>query len=131
MNAEHKKLVVCLGASIVRGQFSANFVDMLKTRLSDFQFVNAGVNGDLAYNVLRRLDAVLAQQPRQVEVGAERAGGVRVFQQFEISGESVELREMAALADQQVARAIIQPRELVHDVADISVAASDRLHLPP
>jgi acyl-CoA thioesterase I len=64
------RLVVCLGASIVRGQLSANFVDLLKQRMGQdgFQFVNAGVNGDLAYNVLGRLDAVLAHKPDFVVV---------------------------------------------------------------
>jgi lysophospholipase L1-like esterase len=49
----------------VRGQVSANFVEILRERLSDedYHFSNAGVNGDLAYNVLTRLDVVIAQQP--------------------------------------------------------------------
>jgi lysophospholipase L1-like esterase len=63
--------VVCLGDSITRGQISANFVDLLDSRLgappdSEFCFVNSGVNGDLAYNVLMRLDQVIALQPRCV-----------------------------------------------------------------
>jgi lysophospholipase L1-like esterase len=58
-------LVVCIGDSLVRGQVSINFVEMLRERLTDegFHFSNAGVNGDLAYNVLTRLDVVIAQQP--------------------------------------------------------------------
>lgn len=42
-----------------------DFVDILRQRLTDegFHFLNAGVNGDLAYNVLNRLDVVLARQP--------------------------------------------------------------------
>jgi len=57
--------VVCLGASIVRGQVSFNFVELLSQRMEKdgFGFVNAGVPGDLAYNVLARLDAVIARQP--------------------------------------------------------------------
>ena len=49
----------------MRGQVSINFVDMLRDRLNDegFRFSNAGVNGDLAYNVLTRLDVVISQQP--------------------------------------------------------------------
>ena len=49
----------------MRGQVSINFVDMLRDRLNDkgFRFSNAGVNGDLVYNVLTRLDVVIAQQP--------------------------------------------------------------------
>lgn len=57
--------VVCLGASIVRGEFSANFVRMLQKRLGTegFAFINEGVNGDLAYNVLTRIESVIAHQP--------------------------------------------------------------------
>jgi lysophospholipase L1-like esterase len=63
--------IVCLGDSITRGQISANFVDLLDSRLgappdSEFCFVNSGINGDLAYNVLLRLDRVIALQPRCV-----------------------------------------------------------------
>jgi len=49
----------------VRGQVSADFVEILRERLGveGFDFLNAGVNGDLAYNVLTRLDVVIARQP--------------------------------------------------------------------
>ena len=59
------RLVVCLGASIVHGSVSFNFVNLLKEKLGSkgFRFVNAGVNGDLAYNVLQRLDPVIAARP--------------------------------------------------------------------
>lgn len=61
----NEKLVVCLGASIVRGQISTNFVDILAQRMSEagFRFVNSGVAGDQSYNVLVRLDSVIEQQP--------------------------------------------------------------------
>lgn len=62
--------VVCLGDSITRGQLSVDYVAMLSGRksLSDFVFTNAGVNGDLTENVLRRLDAVIDLQPDLVTV---------------------------------------------------------------
>ena len=61
----NKHIVVCLGASIVRGQVSANFVNLLNQRMCKhgFHFINAGVNGDLAYNVLLRLKTVVDKQP--------------------------------------------------------------------
>ena len=64
------RLVVCLGASIVHGSVSFNFVDLLRERLGPkgFRFVNAGVNGDLAYNVLQRLEQVIRTQPDFVVV---------------------------------------------------------------
>ncbi|MBK9739441.1 MAG: SGNH/GDSL hydrolase family protein [Actinobacteria bacterium] len=57
--------VTCLGDSITHGSVSSNYVDLLARRwnASGFAFVNAGVNGDLAYNVAQRLDAVIAERP--------------------------------------------------------------------
>ncbi len=59
------RTIVCLGDSLTRGLVSASFVDLLDQRMADkgFHFVNSGVNGDLAYNVRRRLDDVIALQP--------------------------------------------------------------------
>jgi acyl-CoA thioesterase I len=61
------KTVVCLGDSLTCGLISANFVEMLALQFGnahcDFRFVNSGVNGDLAYNVLERLDEVVALDP--------------------------------------------------------------------
>jgi len=61
----HSRRVVCLGASIVRGQVSTNFVNLLNQRMHKygFHFINAGVNEDLAYNVLMRLNTVVDKQP--------------------------------------------------------------------
>jgi lysophospholipase L1-like esterase len=61
----HSRRVVCLGASVVRGQVSTNFVNLLNQRMhkDGFEFINAGVNGDLAYNVLMRLKTVVDRQP--------------------------------------------------------------------
>ena len=61
----NKHIVVCLGASMVRGQVSYNFVHLLDQRMAEdgFQFINAGVAGDQAYNVLMRLDSVIDHQP--------------------------------------------------------------------
>jgi len=65
MKNVNKHIVVCLGASMVRGQVSYNFVNLLDQRMTNdgFQFINAGVAGDQAYNVLMRLDSVIDYQP--------------------------------------------------------------------
>lgn len=55
------RVVVCLGDSNTQGQFSANYVKRLSA--PDTTFVNAGVNGQLAYNVAQRLDEVVARRP--------------------------------------------------------------------
>lgn len=61
-------LVVCAGDSITHGSASANYVDLLKQRLQPegYAFLNAGVNGNLAWNVLQRIDAIVACRPRIV-----------------------------------------------------------------
>jgi lysophospholipase L1-like esterase len=65
MKNANKQMVVCLGASMVCGQVSYNFVNLLEQRMAKdgFQFINAGVAGDQAYNVLKRLDSVIDYQP--------------------------------------------------------------------
>jgi len=65
MKNANRHIVVCLGASMVRGQVSYNFVNLLDQRMAEdrFQFINAGVAGDQAYNVLVRLDSVIDYQP--------------------------------------------------------------------
>src|SRR5438105_4380722 len=64
------RVVACVGASITHGRMSADWVEVLARRLRPrgFRFVNAGVNGDLAYNALRRLPEVLRCDPDYVAV---------------------------------------------------------------
>jgi len=63
-----KRLVVCAGDSITRGQNSANWVDILQHRFAadGYQFVNAGIDGDPAWSVLHRIDDVVCCQPDAV-----------------------------------------------------------------
>jgi lysophospholipase L1-like esterase len=62
------RTVVCLGASLTAGSVSADYVEMLAARpaLAGFRFLNHGVNGNLAWNILHRLDPVIAAQPDAV-----------------------------------------------------------------
>jgi lysophospholipase L1-like esterase len=51
----------CLGDSITRGQLSVGYTGLLSSnRPGELQVTRHGVNGDFAYNLLQRLDAVLA-----------------------------------------------------------------------
>jgi len=65
-----RTLVVCAGDSITHGVVSANYVEMLERRFAadGYEFVNAGINGQLAYNLLQRLDNVVACRPDVVTV---------------------------------------------------------------
>jgi lysophospholipase L1-like esterase len=59
-----RRLVVCAGASVTLGRMSVNYVALLEERLgARFQFANAGRNGDLAWNLLQRLDPIVALHP--------------------------------------------------------------------
>lgn len=58
--------VVVAGASIVRGRASVDFVQMLRERQPNELFVNAGVNGNVAWEVLQRTDEIVACAPSRV-----------------------------------------------------------------
>lgn len=64
-SALKNKVVVCIGDSITHGRVSYNYVDLLSQRLggSGFELVNAGVNGELASDVLQRIEEVIRCDP--------------------------------------------------------------------
>ena len=68
--APGRRVVVCAGASIVHGRVSVDFVELLRRCFAadEWAFVNAGVNGDLAYNVRQRLDPIIACGPHFVVI---------------------------------------------------------------
>ena len=75
-----KKIVVCAGDSITHGRVSANYVDILEQRLAGkgFAFVNAGVNSELSWNLLQRLDDIIACKPDYITIliGTNDANGM-------------------------------------------------------
>lgn len=60
--------VVIAGASIVRGRASVDFVQMLRDRFPRRAFVNAGVNGNVAWELMQRMGPILACRPSQIVV---------------------------------------------------------------
>ncbi len=60
-----KKVVACLGDSHTQGTMAHNFVDDLANELNEegYEFINAGVNGDLSYNALHRIGEVIETHP--------------------------------------------------------------------
>lgn len=66
--AEAVAVVVCAGDSLTHGVASANYVDRLRWTFGGrgWAFVNGGINGNLAWNVGRRLDEIIACQPDAV-----------------------------------------------------------------
>lgn len=67
-SGSERRLAVCAGDSITRGAVSVNYVSMLEARMPDWEFVNAGVNGELAYNLSRRLEEIVALDPDAVTI---------------------------------------------------------------
>jgi lysophospholipase L1-like esterase len=65
---QRRPLVVCAGDSITRGAASADYVSMLAARLGGWDFVNAGVNAELAYNLAGRIGDIVALEPDVVTV---------------------------------------------------------------
>lgn len=58
-----KKVLVCFGDSNTHGNVSYNWVNDLSIQLTDYQIFNAGINSDLTYTLLRRIDDVIACKP--------------------------------------------------------------------
>src|SRR6218665_1058966 len=63
-----KKTLVCFGDSNTHGNVSYNWVSDLGRIFHDLQVLNAGVNSDLTYSLLQRIDDVIACQPDFITV---------------------------------------------------------------
>ncbi|HTX74319.1 MAG TPA: GDSL-type esterase/lipase family protein [Rectinemataceae bacterium] len=61
-------LAVCAGDSITHGAVSASYLDLLAARLPDWDFVNAGVNSELAFNLAARIERIIELRPDAVTV---------------------------------------------------------------
>jgi len=64
------RTVVCLGDSITRGKWSADWVGRLSREWGErgYRFVNAGGDAELAWNALERLDDAIRAKPDLVTV---------------------------------------------------------------
>jgi lysophospholipase L1-like esterase len=63
-----RKLAVCVGDSITRGAASVDYVTALASRLPEWEFSNAGVNAELAYNLAERVGDIVALKPEAVTI---------------------------------------------------------------
>ena len=66
--APRRPLCVCAGDSLTHGVVSVNYVDILARRLGDWDFSNAGINSELAFNLADRLEPIIALDPEAVSV---------------------------------------------------------------
>jgi len=66
--ADRSRTVVCLGDSLTQGNASFDYPHALAGRLEPdgYTVLNAGVNGDRAWNVLQRIDEVIRAEPAYV-----------------------------------------------------------------
>jgi lysophospholipase L1-like esterase len=67
---QKRNVAVCVGDSITHGAVSCNYVEILSGResLRGYAFVNAGINGELAYNVVQRADGIMACNPAVITI---------------------------------------------------------------
>lgn len=63
-----KKVMICFGDSNTHGNVSYNWVNDLSSQLTDYQIFNAGINSDLTYTLLRRIDDIIASKPDFVTI---------------------------------------------------------------
>ncbi|MDF1539568.1 MAG: GDSL-type esterase/lipase family protein [Candidatus Thorarchaeota archaeon] len=63
--SQDSTLVVFVGDSITQGTIGASYVDLIVDKMdkTDFEFVNAGINGEVAWNVAQRLEEIIRLQP--------------------------------------------------------------------
>ncbi|MHA2025042.1 MAG: SGNH/GDSL hydrolase family protein [Candidatus Thorarchaeota archaeon] len=93
-----KKAIVLAGDSITHGRFGENYVTLLTQRLDAEQYdlVNAGVNSQLAWNLLQRLDEIIACEPDYVTImiGTNDAFAVTSQKQAEFFVKRMKLPKM-------------------------------------
>lgn len=84
----NKRVVACLGDSITHGAVSHNYVEMLSQTLAsqNIAVMNAGINGDLVWNLNQRLEGVILNRPEVVtiligtnDVGASLSSSANAF----------------------------------------------------
>ncbi len=68
LNRDGKPIFIAFGDSLSQANMSANWLDILKVKRPDIQFLNAGMNADLTYTLLTRIDDIIAAQPHIISL---------------------------------------------------------------
>ncbi len=60
-----KKRIVFVGDSLTHGNLSVNYIELISKKIGrkNYDYINAGMNSELAYNVLRRVESIIACEP--------------------------------------------------------------------
>ena len=63
--ADRDKVVICVGDSLTHGNVGFDYVHVLASRLEPWGYtvINAGINSELAWNVLQRADRIVSAEP--------------------------------------------------------------------
>jgi lysophospholipase L1-like esterase len=61
-----KKIIACIGDSLTHGNIGQNWVDYLRQQFPHDIFLNEGINGNTAWQVIQRLDPILQCQPHLI-----------------------------------------------------------------
>ncbi len=64
----HKKILVCAGDSLTHGNVSYDWVKDVSAQLPNYQVFNAGINADLSYTLLHRLDDIIVMKPHHINI---------------------------------------------------------------
>jgi lysophospholipase L1-like esterase len=68
INKENKPVFIAFGDSLTQGNMSANWLDILEAKLANMQFFNAGMNADLTYTLLNRIDEITSCKPQIISL---------------------------------------------------------------
>lgn len=70
INSFSKKRIIFIGDSITHGNMSVNFINIIASELGEekFDFINGGLNASLTYNVIQRLEDIIACKPDYVTI---------------------------------------------------------------
>jgi acyl-CoA thioesterase-1 len=125
-----KKVVVLAGDSITHGQIGENYVSLLARRLdeSEFTLVNAGINGQLAWNLLQRVEEIIECEPDYVTIliGTNDACAATSKKEAE---DYVKRMKLPQMPDDQWFRECLQ--ELVTKLQEKTSATIALISIPP
>ena len=62
-NFKNKKIIACVGDSLTHGNIGQSWVESLREELPSDIFLNEGINGNTTWQVIQRLDPILACKP--------------------------------------------------------------------
>ena len=58
-----KRIIACIGDSLTHGNIGQSWVDYLRQEFPNDVFLNEGINGNTAWQVIQRLDPILKCKP--------------------------------------------------------------------